>query len=105
MSLPPRRLAPEDSVYALKVPTPTPEPQAPTEETLLPLDDPSLAPPSQEELASQGEANGFYLSPAAEVWIRSHVQDLGYVIDWGTREIIDPNTGEVKGTVPTSFGN
>lgn len=43
-----------------------------------------------------------YLSPDAERWVQQNITDFGYVIDWGTREIIDPNTGEVKGTVPTS---
>lgn len=44
-----------------------------------------------------------YLSPEAEQWVESNVTAPGYVIDWGTREIIDPETGEVKGTVPTSI--
>lgn len=43
-----------------------------------------------------------YLSPEAEQWVSQNVTDYGYVIDWGTREVIDPNTGEVKGSVPTS---
>ena len=43
-----------------------------------------------------------HLSPDAERWVQQNVTDFGYVIDWGTREIIDPETGEVKGTVPTS---
>ena len=49
------------------------------------------------------EANGLYLSPAAEQWIATNVQRPGWVIDWGTREILDPNTGEVKGRVPVTF--
>lgn len=44
-----------------------------------------------------------YLSPEAEDWVEKNVTDFGYVIDWGTREIIDPNTSEVKGTVPTAI--
>lgn len=44
-----------------------------------------------------------YLSPEAEQWVNDNVVDQGYMIDWGTREIFDPETGEVKGTVPTSI--
>lgn len=43
-----------------------------------------------------------YLSPDAEAWVMQNVIDPGYVIDWGTRRILDPDTGETKGTVPTS---
>ena len=49
------------------------------------------------------DAGPLYLSPDADRWIQQNVTDYGYVIDWGTREIIDPNTGDVKGTVPTAF--
>jgi hypothetical protein len=50
-----------------------------------------------------GDAGPLYLSPDADRWIQQNVTDFGYVIDWGTREIIDPNTGDVKGSVPTTF--
>lgn len=43
-----------------------------------------------------------YLSPDAERWIQQNVTDFGYIIDWGTREIVDTDTGEVKGIIPTS---
>lgn len=43
-----------------------------------------------------------YLSPEADRWVQENVIDQGWMIDWGNREIFDPNTGEVKGTVPTS---
>lgn len=49
------------------------------------------------------EAGPLYLSPDAQRWVDQNVTDHGYVIDWGTREIIDPNTGEVKGTIPATF--
>lgn len=49
------------------------------------------------------EAGPLRLTPEAETWIDQNVLDQGYLIDWGTREIFDPETGEVKGTVPTSF--
>lgn len=49
------------------------------------------------------EAGPLYLSPEAQEWVRRNVTDPDYVIDWGTREVIDPDTGEVKGTVPRSF--
>lgn len=42
------------------------------------------------------------MSPEGEKWVNENVIQPGYVIDWGTREIIDPYTGEVKGTVPAS---
>lgn len=44
-----------------------------------------------------------YLSPEAERWIDQNVIDQGYVIDWGTREIINPETGEVKGAIPPTI--
>jgi hypothetical protein len=49
------------------------------------------------------EAGPLRVSPEASEWIDRNVLDHGYVIDWGTREIIDPETGESKGTIPTSF--
>jgi len=49
------------------------------------------------------EAGPLYLSPEANEWVERNVYDSGYIIDWGSREILDPNTGEVKGTVPTRF--
>jgi hypothetical protein len=49
------------------------------------------------------DAGPLYLSPDAERWINQNVIDRGYRIDWGTREIYDPETGEVKGTVPAVF--
>jgi hypothetical protein len=42
-----------------------------------------------------------HVTPAGQEWIRRNVIDQDYVIDWGTREVIDPETGEVKGTVPS----
>jgi hypothetical protein len=48
-----------------------------------------------------GEVGPIHFSPEARDWIKQNVIDQDYVIDWGTREIIDPETGEVKGTVPT----
>ena len=56
-----------------------------------------VLPPGEEE------AGPLHLSPDAERWVERNVTDPGYVIDWGTREVIDPNTGEVKGTVPATF--
>lgn len=53
--------------------------------------------------AGEEQAGPLQLSPEAERWIAQNVTDHGYAIDWGTREIFDPNTGEVKGTVPTTF--
>lgn len=49
------------------------------------------------------QAGPLQLSPEAEQWINRNVIDQGYAIDWGTREIFDPKTGEVKGVVPTTF--
>lgn len=49
------------------------------------------------------EAGPMYVSPEADQWIGQNVRDKGYVIDWGTREIIDPETGESHGTVPKNF--
>lgn len=48
------------------------------------------------------EIGPLYLSPDAERWIKENVNDPGYVVDWGTREIIDPEDGSVKGSVPTT---
>lgn len=49
------------------------------------------------------EAGGLYVSPEAEQWLQINVVDKGLFVDWGTREIYDPETGEVFGTVPTHF--
>jgi hypothetical protein len=49
------------------------------------------------------EAGPMYVSPEADRWIGENVRDRGYVIDWGTRRIIDPATGESHGTIPTKF--
>ena len=49
------------------------------------------------------EAGPLRVSPEAHEWIVRNVTDHGYLIDWGNREIFDPETGEVHGTVPTSF--
>ena len=49
------------------------------------------------------EAGPLYLTPEAEQWLNENVWDRGLVVDWGTREIFDPNTGEVKGIVPRTF--
>lgn len=49
------------------------------------------------------EAGPLYLSPDAQRWVDQNVTDRGYMIDWGTREVFDPETGEVKGTIPPSF--
>lgn len=49
------------------------------------------------------EAGPLRVSPEANEWIQRNVTDHGYLIDWGNREIFDPETGEVHGTVPTSF--
>lgn len=43
-----------------------------------------------------------YATPEGDRWLQENVTDRGYVIDWGTREYFDPETGEVKGIVPTS---
>lgn len=48
------------------------------------------------------ELGPLYVSPEGKVWIQENVYDRGLFIDWGTREIYDAETGEVKGTVPTS---
>lgn len=63
--------------------------------------DPGFEMPAVEP--GEEEAGPLKLTPEAETWIKMNVLDRGYVIDWGTREIVDPHTGEVKGTVPTSF--
>ena len=42
-----------------------------------------------------------YLSPDARRWVKTEVIDRGYVIDWGTREIYDPETDRVIGPVPS----
>jgi hypothetical protein len=75
-----------------------------------PIDDggePSPPPPQDPGFYSPnpelGEAGPLYLSPEAEVWVGQNVTPHGYVIDWGNRTIIDPETGEIKGTVPTQF--
>jgi hypothetical protein len=49
------------------------------------------------------EAGPLYTTPEADRWIATNVTDRGYVIDWGTREIIDPATGESHGTIPQKF--
>ena len=49
------------------------------------------------------DAGPLYASPEAERWLQENVADKGLVIDWGTREIFDPETGEVKGIVPKFF--
>jgi hypothetical protein len=49
------------------------------------------------------DAGPLYATPEAERWLQENVADRGLVIDWGTREIFDPETGEVHGTVPRSF--
>lgn len=48
------------------------------------------------------EIGPLYVSPEGKQWIQENVFDQGLYIDWGTREIYDAETGEVKGTVPTS---
>jgi hypothetical protein len=48
------------------------------------------------------EIGPLYVSPEGKQWIQENVYDQGLYIDWGTREIFDADTGEVKGTVPTS---
>lgn len=63
--------------------------------------DPGFSKPAT--LPGEEEAGPLYLSPEAERWVEQNITAPGYVIDWGTREIIDPETGEVKGTVPTTF--
>lgn len=49
------------------------------------------------------EVGPLYVSPEADRWIKANVYDRGLVVDWGSMEIFDPETGEVKGTVPKSF--
>lgn len=48
------------------------------------------------------EIGPLYVSPEGKRWIQENVFDQGLTIDWGTREIYDGETGEVKGTVPMS---
>ena len=75
----------------------------------IPYDNVAPAPTPQDpgfEMPSNpdgGEAGPLHLSPDAERWVTQNVTDQGYVIDWGTREIIDPETGEVKGMIPATF--
>jgi hypothetical protein len=49
------------------------------------------------------DAGPLYATPEADRWLQENVTDQGLMIDWGTREIFDPNTGEVKGIVPRTF--
>jgi hypothetical protein len=49
------------------------------------------------------DAGPLYLSPEAEQWVDENIIGPGYVVDWGNRDIIDPNDGSVKGKVPKSF--
>jgi hypothetical protein len=48
------------------------------------------------------EIGPLQVSVEGQQWIEENVYRPGFVIDWGTREIIDPDTGEVRGTVPRS---
>lgn len=41
-----------------------------------------------------------YATPEGDQWLQENVTDHGFIIDWGNREIFDPHTGEIKGTVP-----
>lgn len=47
------------------------------------------------------QAGPMYLSPEAKVWMRNIVQ-AGFSVDWGTRTIFNPDTGE-EYPVPDSF--
>lgn len=64
------------------------------------MNDPGFSAPANPDGSDDGPLR---LSPEGERWINQNVVDHGYVIDWGTREIVDPESGEVKGTVPQSF--
>lgn len=48
------------------------------------------------------EIGPMYQSPEGKQWLEENVYDQGWIVDWGSRDILDPNTGEIKGTVPTS---
>lgn len=49
------------------------------------------------------EIGPLVMTPEGEQWCQENVIDKGYNIDWATREIFDPETGERHGTVPTSL--
>lgn len=68
---------------------------------------PPIGPADDEgfSLPSNGNPDGsdigpLYATPEGDQWLQQNVTDQGLVIDWGNREIFDPKTGEVKGTVP-----
>lgn len=48
------------------------------------------------------ELGPLYQSPEGKQWLDEHVYNQGLIVDWGSRDILDPDTGEIRGTVPTS---
>jgi hypothetical protein len=85
--------------------------QGPATQTNYPPDSVPPIQPSRDRGFTQQEirnpdgadAGPLYVSPEADKWLQEHVTDQGLMIDWGTYEIFDPVTGEVKGTVPRFF--
>lgn len=69
---------------------------------IAPARDPGFTQPALRN-PDGADAGPLYASPEAEQWLKENVQDQGLVIDWGTREIFDPVTGEIKGVVPKFF--
>jgi hypothetical protein len=49
------------------------------------------------------EIGPLVMTPEGEQWCQENVIDKGRYINWGTREIFDPETGEIFGTVPKSL--